>query len=95
MVLLVDIYRLSPRLGNAFRESWQEHGTIGVLSRIPRSGSESISVSEGYCISSMPFRMKTRGAVSFENLLSKEPGLVYVSDTYVVLPVRSKRCLEQ
>ena len=60
---------------------------------MPYSGSKSISVSEGYCVSSIPSKIKTRGAVSFKNLLSKEPRLVYISNTYVVLPIRSKRYL--
>jgi len=68
---------------------------MGVLSRMPRSGSESISVSEGCCVGPMPSRMKTRGAVSSENLPSEEPGLVHVSDAHVVPPVRSERCLGQ
>jgi len=64
-----------------------------VLSQIPRSGSKSISVLEGCYVSPIPSRMKIKGAVSSKNLLSEEPGLVYVSDTYIVPPVRSERYL--
>jgi len=68
---------------------------MGMLSRMPYSGFKSINILKGYYVSPIPFRMKTRGVVSFKNLLSEEPGLMYVFNTYVILPVRSKRCLGQ
>jgi len=60
---------------------------------MPYSSFKSISVLKGYCVSPIPFRIKTKGAVSFKNLLNKEPGLVYVFNAYVIPPVKSKRCL--
>jgi len=60
---------------------------------MPYSSFKSISVLEGYYVSLIPSRIKTKGVVSFKNLLSKEPRLVYVSNTYIIPPVRSKHYL--